>query len=192
LGSGKQQYGKESLKMTTSGISTNLYSYTISQSSVSQSSVSTTKKSGITQGNDKLMELNLSFSQFKASAKSESFETFTGQGVTIEDVMSLGRQTGASDSSDSISGSQSFYDSDNYWGVEKTSERISDFVLKAAGDDLELLKAGREGILKGFEEAEQAWGGELPDISYDTLTKSLDAIDEKIRELGGSVVDIST
>lgn len=78
-----------------------------------------------------------------------------------------------------------------YFGVDQTSQRIIDFVIKGAGDDIERLKSGREGILKGFEEAEKAWGGKLPGISYETLEKSLEAIDEKIRENGGSVVDLS-
>ena len=83
--------------------------------------------------------------------------------------------------------------SDNgYFGIDKTSQRIIDFVIKAAGDDIGRLKAGREGILRGFTEAEKAWGGKLPGISYQTLEKSLDAIDKKIREFGGSVVDLST
>ncbi len=70
---------------------------------------------------------------------------------------------------------------DGYFGVDQTSQRIADFVLNGAQDDIELLKAGREGILKGFDEAE----------SYDTLEKSLAAIDEKIGSLGEPIVDIS-
>lgn len=83
--------------------------------------------------------------------------------------------------------------SDNgYFGVDKTSQRIADFVIKGAGNDMDRLRAGREGILRGFDQAEKAWGGKLPDISYETLAKSLEAIDEKIRENGGSVIDLST
>ncbi|NDY73544.1 hydrogenase-4 component G [Desulfobacter hydrogenophilus] len=78
-----------------------------------------------------------------------------------------------------------------YFGVDKTSQRIADFVIKGAGDDMEKLKSGREGVLKGFKEAEKAWGGKLPEISYETLAKSLETIDEKIQENGGSVVDLS-
>lgn len=82
--------------------------------------------------------------------------------------------------------------SDNgYFGVDQTSQRLADFVIKGAGDDLERLKEGRQGILQGFKQAEDAWGSKLPDISYNTLEKSLEAIDEKIQELGGSVVDVS-
>jgi hypothetical protein len=81
---------------------------------------------------------------------------------------------------------------DGYFGVDKTSQRIIDFVIKGAGEDIDRLRAGREGILKGFAEAEKVWGGKLPDISYETLAKSLDSIDEKLRENGASVVDLLT
>ena len=76
-----------------------------------------------------------------------------------------------------------------YFGVSQTSERLSDFVLKGGGDDLERLRAGREGILRGFNEAEKIWGDKLPDISYETLEKALAKIDEKIISLGGNVLD---
>ncbi len=78
---------------------------------------------------------------------------------------------------------------DGFFGVTQTSERLADFVLMGGGDDLERLKAGREGIIRGFNEAEQIWGEKLPDISYETLDKALAKIDEKISSLGGSVLD---
>ena len=79
--------------------------------------------------------------------------------------------------------------SDGHFGIDKTSQRIIDFVIKGAGNNIDRLRAGREGVLRGFAEAEKAWGGKLPDISYETLAKSLDSIDEKLREQGESVVD---
>lgn len=78
---------------------------------------------------------------------------------------------------------------DGYFGVKQTSERLADFVLMGGGDDLERLKAGREGIIRGFNEAEKIWGEKLPDISYETLDKALAKIDEKIASLGGNILD---
>ena len=80
---------------------------------------------------------------------------------------------------------------DGYFGVAKTSARISDFVIKLAGDDPEKLRVGRDAVLRGFKEAEKQWGGQLPDISYETLDKTLAAIDDKINDAGGSVVDLT-
>jgi hypothetical protein len=54
-----------------------------------------------------------------------------------------------------------------------------------------MLKAGREGIVKGFEDAEKLWGGKLPDIAYDTQKLTLEKIDQTIQELGGNVLDLA-
>jgi hypothetical protein len=75
-----------------------------------------------------------------------------------------------------------------FFSVAKTAGRIADFVLSGAGDDLEKLRVGREGVLRGFKEAEKIWGGTLPDISYETIGKALEAIEQRIEELGGSIV----
>lgn len=78
---------------------------------------------------------------------------------------------------------------DGFFGVTQTSERIANFVLMGAGDDVEKLKAGREGILRGFQEAESMWGGKLPDISYETINKAVEMIDKKLGILGVSILD---
>jgi hypothetical protein len=78
---------------------------------------------------------------------------------------------------------------DGYFGIAETSQRLADFVLSGSGNDIEKLKAGREGIIKGFKDAEAAWGDKLPDISYKTLDKALEKVDKKIEELGGNAID---
>lgn len=70
-----------------------------------------------------------------------------------------------------------------FFGITQTSNRVSDFVFNFAGDDLELLQKGREGIIQGFEEAKKMFGGELPEISYKTQERTLALIDEKINSL---------
>ncbi len=79
---------------------------------------------------------------------------------------------------------------DGFFSVKNTARRIFDFAAGSAGDDPEKLKVAREAILKGFREAEEFFGGTLPDISYETLDKLLEMVDEKMRGLGESVVDI--
>ncbi|MGG7074299.1 hydrogenase-4 component G [Campylobacter sp. 9BO] len=78
-----------------------------------------------------------------------------------------------------------------FFGVDQTTERIAGFVLAGAGDNLEKLQAGREGMLRGFKEAEKIWGGELPEISQKTMQKALEAVDKKIAELGGNVLNVT-
>lgn len=75
---------------------------------------------------------------------------------------------------------------DGFFGIEKTSDRVSNFVFNFAGDDVDLLKEGREGIVRGFEEALKLFGGQLPEISYKTQERTLELIDEKIDSLTNS------
>lgn len=66
---------------------------------------------------------------------------------------------------------------DGYFGVENTAQRIFDFAVGLAGNDPSRVDAIRAGIEDGFARAEEAWGGTLPDISYetrDTLMAKLD------------------
>jgi hypothetical protein len=78
---------------------------------------------------------------------------------------------------------------DGIFGVKQTSERIANFVINGAGGDEKLLRAGREGMLQGFKEAEQMWGGKLPEISQETMTKALEMVDNTMHDLGFSVID---
>lgn len=70
---------------------------------------------------------------------------------------------------------------DGYFGVEKTSQRIFDFAVGIAGGDPARLDAIRAGVEQGFEEAKDAFGGWLPDISYDTY----DAVMKKLDDWAG-------
>lgn len=76
------------------------------------------------------------------------------------------------------------------FGIKKTSERLSQFVLSGGGEDVNMLRAGREGIIAGYKEAEAMWGGELPEISQKTLQKALEQIDARIAELGYTAIDL--
>ena len=71
---------------------------------------------------------------------------------------------------------------DGYFGVEKTAERIFNFAVGVAGGDPGRIDAIKEGVTNGFEEALEAFGGELPDISYDTF----DAVINKLDDWAGS------
>ena len=70
-----------------------------------------------------------------------------------------------------------------FFGITQTSDRVSNFVFSFAGDDLEKLQKGRDGIVKGFEEANKMFGGNLPEISYKTQERTLALIDAKIESL---------
>jgi hypothetical protein len=72
---------------------------------------------------------------------------------------------------------------DGYFGVEKTSQRIVDFAISAFGNDPAKLTQMKDAIEKGFQEAADAFGGKLPDISHQTYT----AVMEKLDNFAGSV-----
>lgn len=70
---------------------------------------------------------------------------------------------------------------DGYFGVEQTSQRIFDLAVGIAGGDPTRLAAIKAGVEKGFQEAYEALGGWLPDISYDTY----DAVMKKLDDWAG-------
>ncbi|MGL1930157.1 MAG: hypothetical protein OCC45_00150 [Desulfotalea sp.] len=75
---------------------------------------------------------------------------------------------------------------EGYFGVENTAQRMFDFAVKVAGDDPTRLDAIVTGMRDGFAQAEEAWGGTLPDISYETR----DAIETKLKEWSGQDVEL--
>ena len=78
---------------------------------------------------------------------------------------------------------------DGIFGVKQTSERIANFVINGANGDEDLMRAGREGMLQGFKEAEAMWGGELPEISQETMQKAIEMVDKAMHDLGFSIID---
>ncbi|ECZ1569721.1 hypothetical protein F7V12_01070 [Campylobacter coli] len=79
---------------------------------------------------------------------------------------------------------------EGFFGIDNAANRIADFVIKGAGNDVEKLKKGLEGIKQGFEQAEKIWGGELPQISQDTIEATIKKVSDRIDELGGKTLDL--
>ncbi|EOG9652977.1 hypothetical protein ACLMNI_001601 [Campylobacter upsaliensis] len=77
-----------------------------------------------------------------------------------------------------------------FFSVANTANRIADFVIQGAGDNLEKLQKGFEGMKKGFEEAQNLWGGKLPQISQDTINQALEKVSKRIDELGGQTLNL--
>jgi len=71
---------------------------------------------------------------------------------------------------------------DGYFGVDKTSQRIVDFAISLAGNDPARADAIREGIENGFNEALEAFGGSLPEISYQTYDAAMQKLDDWVAE----------
>ncbi|HEC1549864.1 hypothetical protein [Campylobacter upsaliensis] len=77
-----------------------------------------------------------------------------------------------------------------FFGVANTANRIANFVIQGAGDDPQKLQKGFEGMKKGFEEAQNLWGGKLPQISQDTINQALEKVSKRIDELGGQTLNL--
>ena len=72
---------------------------------------------------------------------------------------------------------QELVSEDGYFGIEQTSDRIVDFAIGIAGGDASRIDAILEGVEKGFQEALDAFGGWLPEISHETYDKILEKLD---------------
>ena len=67
---------------------------------------------------------------------------------------------------------------DGYWGVEQTSDRILDFAKALAGNDPSKANELFDAFEKGFKQATNTWGTNLPEISQ----KTYDAVKEKFNK----------
>lgn len=77
---------------------------------------------------------------------------------------------------------------DGYWGVEQTSERILSFAKALSGSDPEKADEMLAAFKKGFDQAKETWGGELPEISQRTY----DAVIEKFNAWKAEVENPAT
>lgn len=64
---------------------------------------------------------------------------------------------------------QEMIDEGGYFSVEETAVRILDFAVALTGGDPARIDLMRNAVERGFREAERMFGGELPEISHQTL-----------------------
>lgn len=67
---------------------------------------------------------------------------------------------------------------DGEYSVDSVATNIMNMAKALSGGDSSKIGELRDGFLKGFKEAEKAWGGELPDISKKTYDEVLKRFDE--------------
>ncbi len=73
---------------------------------------------------------------------------------------------------------------DGYWGVEQTSQRILDFATALTGGDPDKIEEMRSAFQKGFDQAKEIWGGELPEISQKTYDAVMAGFDKMAEDAG--------
>jgi len=77
--------------------------------------------------------------------------------------------------------------SDGYWGVDQTSQRMFDFAVAYTGDNPEELAKAKDAVTKGFKQTEAMFGGNLPQISYDTYDATMNKFDNYIQQINNSL-----
>lgn len=73
---------------------------------------------------------------------------------------------------------------DGYWGVKQTSERILSFANALTGGDPDKIEEMRSAFKKGYKQAEETWGGSLPEISQKTYDAVMAGFDKLAEEAG--------
>jgi hypothetical protein len=65
-----------------------------------------------------------------------------------------------------------------YFSVEETAARMLDFAVALTGGDPAQIEVMRDAVQRGFDQAERMFGGELPEISHQTLEAVMNGFDE--------------
>ncbi len=78
---------------------------------------------------------------------------------------------------------------DGYWGVNQTSDRIIQFATALTGGDPDKIEEMREAFKKGYAQAEETWGGELPEISKQTYEAVMKKFDDLAAQAGLTVTE---
>lgn len=97
------------------------------------------------------------------------------QGMTFNDLKIGGEDIEIDD--ETRAEAQKAIDEGGPYSVESVSDRMVDFAKAITGGDKSKISLMRDSIKEGFEQAEKAWGGKLPDISYQTLERAMEKLD---------------
>ena len=129
--------------------------------------------------NSASVQSTLSSSQDQFTKNYESFQSF------LSDIGYEGKPIAELSQSEAAE----LVSEDGLFGIKQTSERIANFVINGSGGNEDRIRAGREGMLQGFKDAEAMWGGELPEISQKTMQAAVEMVDKAMNELGFSILD---
>ncbi|MCL2200094.1 MAG: hypothetical protein FWB80_14370 [Defluviitaleaceae bacterium] len=73
---------------------------------------------------------------------------------------------------------QAMIDEGGYFSVEETAARMLDFAVALTGGDPAQIEVMRDAVQRGFDQAARMFGGELPEISHETLQAVMNGFDE--------------
>ncbi len=116
---------------------------------------------------------------------------FNKQGETDSIANSIEELTGTIlADEETIASAQAEIAEDGYFGVEQTSDRLIGFAKAISGGDPDKIELLRDAVIQGFEEAEEMWGGELPQISQDTFDATMSKFDDWAEESGVTLSEL--
>ncbi len=155
------------------------------------------KPSGVPEGKQAVDRVSLTYEsvsyseynvegRFSVSADSEYYtlksivsSMLSEQGMTVSDA--LDKQPYIIDEATKEEAAK-LVEEEGYWGVKKTSDRIFQFAVNAAGNDTSKIEEIRAALEKGFNMALDSFGGTLPEISYQTYDAVLEKLDDWVGE----------
>ncbi len=119
------------------------------------------------------------------SEKSDSFKEMVRgmlekQGLNVEIILKRlehGESVNVKVDEESRKKAEEAISEDGFWGVKQTSERILNFAKALGNSNPEMVSKLRDSFKEGYEQAKEAFGGELPEISqrtYDAVMKGFD------------------
>jgi len=79
---------------------------------------------------------------------------------------------------------------DGYYGVQQTTDRIIGFAKAISGGDPSKIDLLRNAVEKGFKNAADIWGGELPEISQKTYDSVMAEFDKWKNEGTGQTEEV--
>jgi len=135
--------------------------------------------------NSKMYALQSTNAQGTLSSKDDFAKAYEGFQSFLSDIGYEGKPIAELSKSEAAE----LVSEDGIFGVKQTSERIANFVINGSGGDEDRMRAGREGMIQGFKDAEKMWGGELPEISQKTMQAAIEMVDKAMYDLGYSILD---
>lgn len=136
-----------------------------------------------------IAQLKADTEQRMAQMQSLVTKMFQKQGITIgtaDDMWKILASGKFTADADTIAQAKEDISEDGYWGVNQTSDRLIDFAIALSGGDADKMEEMVKAVDKGFKLATKSWGSELPSISQDTYSATMNKFDAWFEQNGSS------
>ena len=130
-------------------------------------------------------QLKADLEQQKARFLTTVKDMLSKQGITVAEGDGIWKQIASGNfqvDDETRAAAQQSISEDGYWGVTQTSERFIKYAKALTGGDPAKAEEMREAFKKGYEEAEKAWGGALPELSQKTYDATMKLFDDWANE----------